>query len=165
MRKVLALFFLVVFGSVAFGQVSQLKQDANLLKLYVHAGDELVVCKESENLENIVSDAIDKYDAEESFNWLDLLRKHKCRFVQQGSVITIIGLTADSEQLDDYEAYVWETHDMTFVNVSAKIERDESYANEFNINADGIGLTVYAEGDATWWLVSDFLEDVSYQTR
>ena len=167
MRKIPVLFFLVFVVSVTFGQVSQLKQDeqSNLLKLYVYAGDELVACKKSDNLENIISDIIDKYAAEETFNWFDLLSKHKCRFVQQGSILTIIGLTADGEQLDDYEAYGWEIEDMSFINVSAKIERDEDYPNEYNINADGVGFTVYAEGDSSWWLVSDFLDDVSYQTR
>ena len=167
MRKILILFFLMPIVSVAFGQVSQLKQDeqSNLLKLYVYAGDELIACKESNNLENIIADIIDKYAAEENFSWYDLLSKHKCRFVQQGSILTIIGLTAEGGQLDDFEAYEWEIEDMSFVIVSAKIERDEDYPNEFSINADGIGFTVYAEGDATWWLVSDFFDDVSYQTR
>ena len=166
MRKILVPFFLMFVVSVAFGQVSQLKQDeeSNLLKLYVFAGDELIACKESDNLENIISDVIDKYSAEEKFDWYDLLYKHKCKFVQQGSILTVIGLTADGDQLEDYEAYEWESGSTSFLNVRANIERDEDYAQEMSILAGGVALTVYANGNA-WWLVSDFLDDVSYQTR
>ena len=127
---------MVCFSIYAHGQ-ALLKPESKYLKLLAFSGDELIACDESEYLENILKAILDKYQAEETIQWSYLLADHKCAFVQYNSTITIVGLTPNGEQLEEYEAYEYELGDNSYVFVKAYIERDEDLSGEGVITPSG----------------------------
>ena len=167
MRKVLVLL-LVILTISAYGQVSQLNPTAEskekapeYLSLRVFKDDELIACWESQKLETILTTIVAKHKAGAFINWGSFLANHDCAFVQDRSVVTVTGMTADGNQIEDiYKVYEYDLDGEIYNVIRVHVDHDLQVRNSMHhFPTQGVWKQITATGDV--WIVSDFLPDVS----
>ena len=131
--------------------------DVPYMELWVTTDDEIVACWESEDLEQFLATAFELTAQDEQPDWDKVLREHNCTVLNRGDVVTVIGITEDSDPIEgEFHGYEFEFQDSSYAILNIDVQDPEGENIIYAIKSDL--TTVRITPGADMWVILEFLE-------
>ena len=161
MHKFLVCIFVLV-STMVFAQMTQVKtgspiSDVPYMELWVTTGGEVVACWLSDDLEQFLATASDLAKQDEQPNWNKVLWDHDCTVLDQGNVVTVLGLTEDWDIVEgEFNGYGFEFEGESYIVLNIDVQEPKNQNIQYAIKSNLNMVRITPGSDM--WVIDEFLD-------